>query len=94
MQMCLSWVLQIKIAVGTLVTKYLTCLNDSDPWRTLYHYMKLLSTSVVIVNIRCPCGFDSKEYFYFSRSLKMHLVEMGGRRRNTPLMLLLWKTDV
>lgn len=52
MQTCPSWVLQIKIAVGTFVTKYLICLNDSHPWRTLYHHMKLLSAPAL--GLRVP----------------------------------------
>jgi len=94
MQTCLSSVLQIKIAVGILVTKYLMCLNDSDHWRPIYYYMKLLSAPVVVVNTRSLCSFDGKEYFYFGRTLKMYLVEIGGRGRNTPLLLVLWKTGV
>lgn len=79
MQTCPSWVLQIKIALGTLATKYLICLNDSDPWRALYHHTKLLSAPVTVVNVGSPCTFDSKEYF--CRSFKMLLVgweEEGG----------------
>lgn len=94
MQTCLSCVLQIKITVGTLVAKYLMCLNDSDPWRTLYYYMKLWSIAVVTVNIGSLCSCDSKEYVHFSRSDKMYLVEIGGRGGNTYLMLLLRKMGV
>lgn len=66
--MWLSWVLQIKIIVGTLVMKYLMCLNGSDCWRTSRHY--IMSVPVVTGRSRSPCNFDSKTYFCFSRNAR------------------------
>lgn len=56
----LSWVLQIKITAGTLVTKYFTSVL-----RPLENFMPLHETAQSIPGLG---SFDIKEFFLFSRS--------------------------